>query len=185
MPSLKHKTSNTLFRFNDEHNLNKDTWYVAEKQLILFKSLERKKRQLLVCKLGIFSNFRSFQDLKAEWEISYQSYVLCLRIITRLKGNVICYGITKLQYSHAHKNSYHLGHFYFSVKQVTVNKLILIALQQIVYNLLQFLFIVISVFVLATGCFEFKVTIMERYLTECDNHVLYKTELPKLLQLHS
>ena len=44
MPSLKHKTSNTLFRFNDEHNLNKDTWYIAEKQLILFKSLELKKK---------------------------------------------------------------------------------------------------------------------------------------------
>ena len=72
-----------------------------------------------------------FQDPKAEWEISYQSYVLGLSIITRFKVNVICYDKIKL---HSFKNPI-----------VKVNKIKLIALQQIFDNLMQ-LFIVIRFF---------------------------------------
>ena len=70
---------------------------------------------------GLKSKFRPFQDLKTEWEISYQSYNLGLRIITRLQGDVICYGKTKFHYF---KNpiSSQIGLSYFSVKQVKVNK---------------------------------------------------------------
>ena len=37
---------------------------------------------------------------------------------------------------------------------------------------------------LTTEYFEFKVTIMERYLTEYYHPVFYKTEMLKLLELH-
>lgn len=35
-----------------------------------------KKRESLIGKVGMFQNFRPFLDLKAECQISYQSYVL-------------------------------------------------------------------------------------------------------------